>query len=120
MLLNYLIVAIRQLLKNKTYLLINMLGMGIAIASAMTAYLLVAYNIEFDTIDPDEVKNIVKVVHHRKDTNGDNFKELVTSIPLGPAAMNDISGIKRFSRFFSDGGYLSYGEKGFHEAIFFR
>jgi putative ABC transport system permease protein len=120
MLLNYIVVATRQLLKNKMYLLINMLGMGIAIACAMTAYLLVAYNIEFDsTVDPDKVKNIVKVVHHRKDTDGDNFKELVTPISLGPAAMNDISGINRFSRFFSDGGYLSYEEKGFHETIFF-
>jgi ABC-type antimicrobial peptide transport system permease subunit len=120
MLLNYLIVAIRQLLKNKMYLLINMLGMGIAIACAMTAYLLVAYNIEFDsTVDPDKIKNIVKVVHHRKDTDGDSFKELVTPMSLGPAALNDISGINRFSRFFSDGGYLSYEEKGFHETIFF-
>src|SRR5687768_9038608 len=120
MLLNYLVVATRQLLKNKMYLLINMLGMGIAIACAMTAYLLVAYNIEFDSsVDPDKVKNIVKVLHHRKDSDGDNFKELVAPLPLGPAAMNDIAGISKFSRFFSDGGYLSYGEKGFHETLFF-
>jgi ABC-type antimicrobial peptide transport system permease subunit len=120
MLSNYLTVAIRQLLKNKIYLLINMLGMGIAIASAMTAYLLIAYNIEFDsTINPDKVKNIVKVVHHRTDSDGDPFKELVAPITLGPAAMNDIAGINRFSRFCSDGGYLSYGEKGFHETLFF-
>ena len=102
------------------YLLINMLGMGIAIACAMTAYLLVAYNIEFDdSVDPDQVKNIVKVLHHRKDSDGGNFKELVAPLPLGPAVMNDIAGVVKFSRFFSDGGYLTYGEKGFHETIFF-
>jgi putative ABC transport system permease protein len=33
--------------------------------------------------------------------------------------MSDLAGITRFSRFCSDGGYLSYGEKGFHETIFF-
>ena len=120
MLLNYLTVALRQLRKNKMYLLINMLGMGIAIACAMTAYLLVAYNIEFDdSVDPEQVKNIVKVIHHRKDSDGDNFKELVAPLPLGPAVVNDIAGVAKFSRFFSDGGYLSYGEKGFHETIFF-
>src|SRR5688572_8351780 len=120
MLYNYLTVAVRQLLKNKTYLLINMLGMGIAIASAMTAYLLVAYNIEFDySVDPDKVKNVVKVLHHRKDTDGDPFKELVAPVSLGPAVMDDIAGIVRFSRFCSDGGYLSVGENGFHETIFF-
>lgn len=120
MLSNYFKVAFRHLLKNKLYLLINTLGMGIAIACAMTAYLLVAYNIEFDSvIDHDRVKNITKVVHHRKDDSNDSFMELVAPISLGPAALNDIAGIKKFSRFFSDGGYLSYGEKGFHETIFF-
>ena len=117
---NYLTVAVRQLLKNKMYLLINTLGMGIAIACAMTAYLLVAYNIEFDSsVDRDKVTNIVKVIHHRKATDGDDFKELVAPMSLGPAAITDIAGITRFSRFCSDGGYLSHGEKGFHETIFF-
>jgi putative ABC transport system permease protein len=117
---NYIKIAIRHLLKNKLYLLINTVGMGVAIACAMTAYLFVAYNIEFDsTIDIDRVKNIVKVVHHRKETSGDSFQELVTPISLAPAAINDISGIKNYSRYFSDGGYLVYGEKGFHETIFF-
>lgn len=120
MLFNYLTVAIRHLRKNKMYLLINMLGMGIAIACAMTAYLLVAYNLEFDsTVDREKVKNIVKVMHHRTNGDGDPFKELVAPVSLGPASMNDIAGITRFSRYCSDGGYLSYGEKGFHETIFF-
>ncbi len=120
MLFSYLKIATRQLVKNKLYLAINTLGMGIAIACAMTAYLLVAYNIEFDdVIDQERVKHIVKVVHHRKGTNGDPFKELVAPVSLGPAAMNDLAGITRFSRYCSDGGYLSYGEKGFHETIFF-
>src|SRR5688500_12130927 len=120
MLSNYIKVAFRHLLKNKFYLLINTLGMGIAIACAMTAYLLVAYNIEFDAVvDQDRVKNIVKVLHHRKNSNEDPFKELVAPMALGPAVANDIAGIKRFSRYCSDGGYLSYGEKGFHETVFF-
>jgi putative ABC transport system permease protein len=42
MLLNYLTIGLRQLAKNKMYLLVNMLGMGIAIACAMSAYLLIA------------------------------------------------------------------------------
>jgi putative ABC transport system permease protein len=120
MIYSYLTIAFRQLLKNKRYLAINTLGMGIAIACAMTAYLLIAYNIEFDsTIDEDRVANIVKVVHHRRETNGDPFKELIAPISLGPVAAQDIAGITRFSRFFSDGAYVSYGETGFHETIFF-
>lgn len=120
MILNYLKVATRHLLKNKIYLLINVFGMGIAIACAMTSYLLVAYNIEFDSaIDPEQVKNIVKVVHHRTDTDGDPFKELAAPLPLAPSAAGDIAGIKSYTRFCSTGGYITFGEKGFHETIFF-
>jgi ABC-type antimicrobial peptide transport system permease subunit len=120
MIANYLKVAFRHLLKNKLYVLINTLGMGIAIACAMTVYLLIAYNIEFDnTVDKTRVKHVVKVVHHRKDNGGDAFKELVAPLPLAPAALHDIAGITRFTRYCSDGGYLSHGEKGFHEIIFF-
>ncbi|AYB34646.1 ABC transporter permease [Chryseolinea soli] len=120
MIANYLKVAFRHLLKNKLYVLINTLGMGISIACAMTVYLLIAYNFEFDsTVDKTRVSHVVKVLHHRKDHSGDAFKELVAPLPLGPAALQDIAGITRFTRYCSDGGYLSRGEKGFHETIFF-
>ncbi|MEI9917528.1 MAG: ABC transporter permease [Bacteroidota bacterium] len=120
MILNYLKVAIRRLLKNKVYLFINTLGMGIAIACAMTAYLLVAYNIEFDAaVNANQVKNIVKVVHHRKNSDGDPYQQLVAPITLAPAAAEEISGIKQYTRFCSTGGYLTRGDKGFHETIFF-
>jgi ABC-type antimicrobial peptide transport system permease subunit len=120
MILNYLKVAARHLTKNKIYLIINVLGMGIAIACAMTAYLLVAYNIEFDAaIDQERVKNIVKVMHHRKQTDGDPYRELVAPLPLAPAVANDIAGIKHYSRFCSTGGYVTHGTRGFYETIFF-
>jgi putative ABC transport system permease protein len=127
MILNYLKVALRHLRKNKIYLLINILGMGIAISCAMTSYLLIAYNVEFDaTIDKERVKNIVKVVHHRTDTDNDPYMELAAPLPLLPSAAAEISGIKSYSRFGSTGGYLSYrqaglgqNDKGFHETIFF-
>jgi putative ABC transport system permease protein len=117
---NFLKVATRHLLKNKLYLVVNTLGMGIAIACAMTSYLLVAYNIEFDAaVDKERVKNIVKVVHHRKQANGDPYQQLIAPVALAPAATEQISGIKRYTRFGSTGGYLTYKEKGFEETIFF-
>lgn len=120
MILNYLKVATRHLRKNKLYLAINTLGMGIAISCAMTSYLLIAYNIEFDAaVDKERVKNIVKVVHHRTQADGDPYMELAAPLPLAPAAAGDITGIKSFTRFCSTGGYINYGEKGFHETIFF-
>lgn len=120
MILNYLKVAVRHLTKNKLYLFINTMGMGIAIACAMTAYLLIAYNIEFDsTVDKELVRNVVKVVHHRTGADGDPYQELVAPLPLGPTAAEEIAGIANYTRFCSTGGYISRGDKGFHETIFF-
>ena len=63
-------------------MLINTLGMGIAMACCMTAYLLIAYNIEFDEyFNDDQVQNVVKIVHHFETSNGNPDKELV--IPIG-------------------------------------
>ena len=54
MLRNYLKIAFRQLIKNKSYLIINTLGMGVALACGLTAYILVAFNIEFDSFHDSE------------------------------------------------------------------
>ena len=48
MLKNFFKIAIRNLLKKKSYVIINMLGLGIALACCITSYILVASNIEFD------------------------------------------------------------------------
>ena len=60
---NYIKIALRNLLKNKSYLIINSLGMGVAIACCMAAYLLIAFNAEFDSVyDDAKTANIVKVM----------------------------------------------------------
>jgi len=42
---NYLKIAFRQLFKNKSYVIINTLGMGIALACCISGYVLVAFNV---------------------------------------------------------------------------
>jgi putative ABC transport system permease protein len=117
---NYIKVAIRTLLRNKVYVLINTLGVGIAMACCMTAYLLIAFNTEFDDyFNEDQVQNVVKLVHHFETSNGKREKDLVIPIGIASQAMQDISGIEDFTRFGSEGGALSYGDNAFHENISF-
>ena len=117
---NYITVAIRNLMRNKVYVLINTLGMGIAMACCMTAYLLIAYNIEFDDyFNDDQIQNTVKVVHHTETSNGDQDKDLVIPIVMAPQVMHEISGIEDFTRFCNEGGAISYGEHAFRENIRF-
>lgn len=117
---NYIKVAMRNLMRNKVYVLINTLGMGIAMSCCMTAYLLIAYNIEFDEyFRQDQVQNVVKVVHHFETSNGKRDKELVIPIAMPSQAVREIAGIEDFSRFCNTGGTISFNDKAFNENIRF-
>ena len=120
MLKNYLTVAFRALRKNKVYVLINTLGMGIAMACCITAYLLIAYNIEFDDyFNGRHVENIVKVMHHYETSAKSNEQELVCPAGLAPTAIKEISGIEDFTRYGHQTGIVSNGENVFAESIRF-
>jgi ABC-type antimicrobial peptide transport system permease subunit len=120
MLKNYLKVAIRNLARNKAYVLINTLGMGIAMACCMTAYLLIAYNIEFDEyFSDDEIQHVVKVMHHVETATGKHNQTLVCPIVMAPQATQEISGIEDFTRFSNEYGIMSYGKNAFYENIRF-
>lgn len=117
---NYIKIAIRNLLKNKSYLIINSLGMGVAIACCMSAYLLIAYNVEFDSFfDESKTENVAKVMTHLEHQNGEHYQNLVAPLVMGPIATEGISGIKRYSRFVSDGGSIGDGDKVFSQGINF-
>lgn len=106
---NYLLIAFRNLIKNKNYVIINTLGLGIAMACSLTAYILVAFNIEFDDFhDDDKVENIYRV-HSHVVINGSDFRQAVsTPTPVAPMAAADIAGIKRYLRYAgSQGGGAS-------------
>ncbi len=47
---NYFVITFRSLLKNKVFIVINVFGMGIAIAICIVAYLALEYDNEFDAI----------------------------------------------------------------------
>lgn len=120
MLKNYIKIAIRNLLKNKSYLIINSLGMGVAIACCMAAYLLIAYNVEFDSFfDEEKTKNVAKVMTHLEHQNGEHYQNLVAPIVMGPIAAEGISGVKRYTRFISDGGSIGDGDRVFSQGVNF-
>lgn len=66
MLKNYILVAYRNLSKNKSHVIINVMGSGIAIACCLIAYLLIAYNLEFDSFQKDEKVASIYAIHTHK------------------------------------------------------
>jgi len=117
---NYIIVAIRSLRKNKSYVIINTFGLGIALACCIAAYLILAFNVEFDSFHADKkVERIYKIHTHLKEKDGKIIQNNNAPMALPPIAVPEIAGIERFTRFLSDGGYMRYGEKAFSERITF-
>lgn len=117
---NYLVTGFRNLQKNKSYVVINTFGLGIALACCLSAYLFVAYNIEFDNFHSDaKVDKIYRVHSHYLKAEGGNYQSISAPINLAPNAVSDLSGIKRFTRFNGEGGYVRYGEDTFNEYVSF-
>ena len=109
---NYLVVALRSLVKNKSYVIINLLGLGISLACCITAYLLLAYNIEFDNFHADsKVSRIFKVHTLSREKDGRVVRDVQAPIVLAPIAAGEIAGIGRYTRFLYGGGSMRYGDK---------
>jgi len=117
---NYLLVAIRSLLKNKSYVIVNALGLGVSLACCLAAYLWVAFNIEFDNFHDDaKVSHIFKVHTHAAEKDGRTFIDYQAPLMLAPVASGEIAGIERYTRFIHGGGSMRYGDKAFNEGLSF-
>ena len=117
---NYLRVAFRTLLRNKSYVGINTLGLGISLACCMTAYLLLANSIEFnDFYDDEKTRATFMILTHATENDGREIKDAQAPTVMAPIAKDQIAGIKRYTRFIYGGGAMRYGDKAFNENIAF-
>lgn len=94
---NYLKITLRNLLKNKVFVVVNILGMGTAIACCIVAYLNWDFNINFDQ-DQKKASSIYRI-----DVNRDyNQKEQLygmTPLPLAEAVRENFGNVKAVVRF---------------------
>ncbi|RED97910.1 ABC transporter permease [Marinoscillum furvescens] len=97
MLKNFLIIAFRNLLKNKVYVAINIVGLGLALACCIVAYLNTKYNIDFDK-NHAQIDHIYKI-HSIRENQGDLHEYGRIPMPMAPAIRNDLSGASRVFRF---------------------
>lgn len=93
---NYLKLAVRNLRKNKSYVLINIVGMGVALACCIVAFINYADYNDFDRIHSD-VRNVYRI-NSTRIAEDETQRWGVTPLALAPAAARDIPGIQRYSR----------------------
>ena len=78
---NYLKITLRNLLKHKLFVFINVTGLGIALVCCIVAFLNWDYNAKFDTYH--EKSEQVYRVNFTRITNGRPIKNGTCPLPLG-------------------------------------
>ena len=93
---NYLKLAFRNLLRNKTYSIINVFGLSVGIASCILIILYVQNEFSYDKFNKD-YKNIYHVCANLN-WYGTKAKFPVTSANLGPALKENFREVKNYAR----------------------
>ena len=114
---NYFLVTFRNLWKNKVFTLINIVGMGIALAVCIVAFFNHMFNYEFDRIH-ENFSEIYRVTSFR-DMQGREQEYGIVPATLGLEIKKDIPGIERAARFIRTGSPVKMGDNIFPAQISF-
>ena len=118
MLKNYIRVALRNIIKNKLYSVINITGLSIGIAGSLLMLVYVSNQLSYESMHKN-ADNIVRV--SAGFGNGDNIMKLAGAMPgIGPAAVEEIPEVKASVRFRKRyNAKVKVGNKEFIEDNFF-
>jgi putative ABC transport system permease protein len=97
MLKNYLSIALRNLLRNKAFSVINILGLSIGISSALVIYLIAYYDFSYDKFEPggDRIYRVVMTSSYQ----GNIDYNRAVAAPLGEVIRKEVSGLEEVSTF---------------------
>ena len=115
MLKNYIIISIRYFQKNFLFISINIIGLAVAIALCITAYLNNKYDINWDK-SHENYDDIYKVNIIKK-TKRSEQEYAITPFALAPSIKQDLSGIEEVSRYATSSYPVKYSENIFNEKI---
>ncbi|MEQ9377840.1 MAG: ABC transporter permease [Imperialibacter sp.] len=114
---NYLKLTVRNLRRNKLYVFINVLGLGISMACCIIAYLNTRFAYDFDKQHVNR-ENIYKV-QINKDVQGQPVPYGITPVALGPRIAQDIPQVDEVVRVTGDSYILKVDRKVFNRHITF-
>ncbi len=104
---NYLLVTFRNLLKNRIFTLINILGLGIALSVCIVAFFNHMFNYEFDRthVNFDKIYRI----NSFRDMEGRDQEYGIVPATLGLEVKKDIPGIEKAARLMRTGSPVKEG-----------
>jgi len=115
MLKNLLITSLRYIAKNAMFVGINILGLAIAIALCITAYLNTKYDMDWDkthvNLDNIYKVNVTREIQDRQQEYG------ITPFALAPLMENEITGVEQICRYSRSYSPVKYDDKIFNKRI---
>lgn len=117
MLKSYLTIAIRNLYKNKLYSIINIVGLGTAMAICVVAYVNYQFNQSFNEFHERSDEIYMVNAHDIRNDRRQDYTNVPT--PLAPAIARGVAGVEGFVRVARNGGSVRYGELVFEERFYF-
>jgi putative ABC transport system permease protein len=114
---NYLLITSRNLLKNRIFTLINILGLGIALSVCIVAFFNHMFNYEFNRYN-ENFKEIYRITSFR-DMQGREQEYGIVPATLGLEIKKDIPGIERAARLMRAGSPVKIGDNIFPAQVSF-
>lgn len=116
MLQNYFKIALRNALRNRMYLLVNVAGLGMALAFCTAVYMLFAYNFEFD--DHFDTADIYRV-NEWKNGQGRIERLDYAPIPMSAALREQFPSITATTRYIGWNAHLRHEQVQFEQRVAF-
>ncbi len=113
MLKNYILTAIRSLLRNKGFSTINILGLSIGLASFILIALYVYHELSYDRYHA-KADRIFRIVENLRTENEILFQS-TSSPPMGPSLLKDFPEVENYVRFQQWNLLVTKDDKAFYE-----
>lgn len=118
MLKNYVIVALRNIQRQKLYAFIKIFGLSIGIAACILIYLFIVDELSFDNFhkNGDRLFRVVRI-QYDKDTKKETGRQQFMPPPTGPELEKTYPEIEHQTRFVNGSGSIRFKENVFRETL---
>jgi len=118
MLTSYIKIAFRNFSRQKSYTLLNIIGLSLGMTASLLIIQYVKYERSFDRFH-SRANDIYRIQYNAWQNGQLNFESAVAVPAVGPALKNNFQEVEEYTRFLPGGGVITYEKPG-EEPISFR
>ena len=118
MLRNYMIIALRNIHRQKLYAFIKIFGLSIGIAACILIYIFIVDEFSFDNFheNGDQLFRVIRI-QYDKNTKKETGRQQFMPTPIGPELKKTYPEIEHQTRFVNGSGSIRFKDKLFREMI---